>query len=60
VFLEKGERFDGTIVELIRSRCLKLLGGEPVELLIQVVDEIPSTPGGKHLATISDVPVQLT
>jgi phenylacetate-CoA ligase len=60
VFLEKGERFDGTIVELIRSRCLRLLDGEPVALRIQVVDEIPSTPGGKHLATLSDVPVQLT
>ena len=59
VTLEKGESFDDNVVELVRARCRLVLGDEPVELTIQVVDEIPTTASGKLLVTISDVPVHL-
>lgn len=57
VILERGEGFDDSVVPVVRERCLKLLAGEPVELVITVTDEIPTTASGKHLVTISDVPV---
>ncbi len=60
VALEKGPDLDDTSIALIRERCLKVLDGEPVELTINVVDEIPTTASGKHLVTTSDVPVRLT
>jgi hypothetical protein len=49
--------FGDSVVDLIRRRCLQLLGDEPIELTVRVVDEIPVTAGGKHLVTVSDVPV---
>jgi phenylacetate-CoA ligase len=59
VTLERGEGFSEDVVALIRQRCLKLLEGEPVQLTIAVTDEIPTTTSGKHLVTVSDVPVDL-
>lgn len=58
VILERGEGFEDSVVALVRQRCLEVLAGEPVELIITVTDEIPPTAGGKHLVTISDVPVE--
>jgi hypothetical protein len=60
VTLEKGPEFDETLIPRMRERYLKVLEGEPVELTIHVVDEIPTTASGKHLAATSDVPVRLT
>jgi len=59
VTLERGDGFEHGVVDLVRARCLELLGDEPVELTIKVTDEIPTTASGKHLVTTSDVPVQL-
>jgi phenylacetate-CoA ligase len=57
VCLERGAGFDESVVDLVRERCLKLLGGEPVELTIKVMNEMPTTPAGKFLVTSSEVPV---
>lgn len=59
VTLEKGDGFEDRLIDVIRERCLKLLGDEPVQLTINVTDEIPPTNSGKHLVTTSDVPVEL-
>ena len=59
VTLQPGENFGSDIVDMIRQRCLEILDNEPVELTINVVDEIPTTASGKFLVTTSDVPVEL-
>jgi phenylacetate-CoA ligase len=59
VTLERGAGFGDHIVDLIRKRCLAIIGDEPVELTIKVTDEIPTTISGKHLVTTSDVPVSV-
>jgi phenylacetate-CoA ligase len=59
VSLERGRKFDESMVDLVRARCMALIGDEPIEFTIKVVDEISTTDGGKHLVTTSDVPVKL-
>jgi len=59
ISLEKAAGFDDSLVDLVHARCLELLAGEPVELTIQVVDELPTAVSGKLLVTTSDVPVRL-
>ena len=59
VTLQPGGNFSSDAIEIVRQRCLEILDNEPVELVINVVDEIPTTAGGKFLVTISDVPVEL-
>ena len=57
VFLQKGEGFDDSVVDLIRSRCQEVLEDEPVELKITVTDDMDTTSSGKFLVTSSDVPI---
>jgi len=60
ITIQPGESFEPELVDLIRRRCLDILGNEAVELKVTVVDEIAPTSGGKHLVTTSDVPLRLT
>ena len=57
ITLQPAEGFTPQTIDLIRRRCMEILGNEPVDLEIAVVDEISPTASGKHLVTTSDVPL---
>lgn len=58
VRLLPGDGFSGEIPALIERELRRCLG-EHAAIRVDVVDDIPLTPGGKHRLTVSEAPVDL-
>jgi phenylacetate-CoA ligase len=56
--LVAGEGFEAGTPALVEHTLRRFLG-ERADIRVEVVDDIPLTPGGKHRVTISEVPVDL-